>query len=296
MPQRNLEALADLNSDSDNQKAIGYSTLGISLTNGSTTSASTSRMLAQAIESNCAKSGLAGLASIIDGVCGAVGDLPSHVASTVVFEGPVTSVGPSSVYGDNREASQMRLTTHSVELETDNSSGPTGVAIKSIFQKKLSAKLRGSRSSYGIEVTGIVLKMAAVHKLTLAASSEYVATRHITAGEETTVLVQRTCAVLDRICAEVDFDDFTSVPDMLAEAILRVVSPLTPSLQIEEVSLLFRQDSDEAVELERRVSAKGLVTSTQPRGEIDIPAMPNGDTVLPRATTLLLAEHALTPM
>ncbi|KAM0715071.1 hypothetical protein Q7P37_009536 [Cladosporium fusiforme] len=283
--------------DSDNQKAIGYSTLGISLTNGSTISASTSRMLAQAIESNCAKSGLAGLASIIDGVCGAVGDLPSHVASTVVFEDPVSSVGPSSVYGDDREASQTRLTTHSVELETDNSSGPTGVAIKSIFQKKLSAKLRGSRrSSYGIEVTGIVLKMAAVNTLKLAASSEYVATRHITAGEETTGLVQRSCAVLDRICAEVDFDDFTSVPDMLAEAILRVVSPLTPSLQIEEVSLLFRQDSDEAVELERRVSAKGLVTSTQPPGEIDIPAMPNGDTVLPRATTLLMAEHALTPI
>lgn len=202
----------------------------------------------EAFESKIACSGLPGLAAIVDGTSHLTVSSPVQAASSIRFETPHQLAGSS-------EDSLEYLQNHSVELRNATSKGPVNMIIKADLNMKLRASLKGPQTSHHcIEITGLVLKMAPVGISSLAPLKERVVNRPMTAAEEVNSLVHCACQILQRVCDGVQFDSITSVPDMLAEAILRVASPLTPVLNVEEVSLLYKKEND-LVELQSSVSA-----------------------------------------
>lgn len=152
---------------------------------------------------------------------------------------------------------EERTTPHNVELRKNPSANYPDVYIRADIDRRYLVSVRGVQGRTPILVTGVVLKMTPLDSDVFRSWRENLCDCTYTADRETAHLLNKSIQILDKVCEGVEFDRAQTAPDMLAEAILRVLQPLTPSISFESASLEFRFD-DQPITLTRTVSRTDL--------------------------------------
>lgn len=194
--------------------------------------------IARRFEEKVVKSTLHGLPSIIDGFDAVMGELPIHCASSLSLRlyRQLPELNLSTSYG-NRVRLGKR-TPYCIELRRDPSTGYNKTLLQVHMCKSLQVGFNHTdRAKCSVQVTQIGFKLAPVAAGTIGSVFEPSIGEVTSTEREISHLTTSASAILEKICDGVKFDEIAVVPNMLAEAVLRVVKPLTAPLKLEEVSL-----------------------------------------------------------
>lgn len=188
-------------------------------------------VIARRFEEKCEESSLRTLSSIIDVFGAVVNDTPpEHVNSLLVQ----ISRGGSSDNAANTQSCIQLLEPPLRSIELWKNVSTNRIVVSMAVQTRETLNLRFDNATWDdrpVEVRQIVFQMASVDvppTMRAAAGGLQQEVKHLTASA---------LSILGKVCDGVRFDDVTKVPNMLAEALLRVVRPLTPSLKLEKITL-----------------------------------------------------------
>lgn len=276
-------------SSATTQKAIGYQIIVAYLDDDCNQAGLSSGTLVDTFVTRCEESGLAGLAKIVYGASNMFSALPAPCASSICFE-HLQSNGLSEAHCLTKAEPRKRTSEHSVRLKHLGNNGLTSISIRTDRTRKLSARLRDDILSHcRIEVTGLLLKLAPVESSTLVAVKDYDVKPHLSAAEEVQKLFKSAYKIMSQMCENAEFEDYTTVPDRLAEAVLTAVRPLTPVLKIEGISLRFKQENG-SVELERSAWVEGVPLADRALGTRDsLASLARGEFSRQKKTAVLIA-------
>jgi len=188
-------------------------------------------VIAHRLEEKCEKRALGGLSSFVEGFDAALRDtapecLDSLIVRAVQREDPENDV-------DTQNPNQFATPPlRSIELKKNVLTNRVMVSIAVRIQETLNIRFdTAAWDDRPVQLRQIVFEMASVDVPSTA--------RAVAGGleQEAEHLKTRALTTLGTICDRVRFDDVTAVPNMLAEALTRVVQPLTASLKLEQVTL-----------------------------------------------------------
>lgn len=226
--------------------------------------------IAHQFEKRCLKSGLKGLNAILDGFAAAVGPLEVEHTGPCLFAFTEDRIGPNVTTDQTSSSRRTVRVPHILELRKDGPSDSTICLLKLDFVDKLfQIGFQGNRPKpRPIEVRQIVFRMAPVDAATVASSATNAANDTVSTEQEIEHLTTSACAILEKVCASVKFDNITVIPDLLGEALLRIVRPLTARIKIEEVTLKSAIGGG-PVTVSKTVTLNDLAAQTQgPRHEV----------------------------
>lgn len=125
---------------------------------------------------------------------------------------------------------------HHVELAHDVTTGSSTTSIQLEVCKSLLVRFNeAQRDKCPVEVKYATLGVAPID--TTSSLPQASSSKPAWSEKEISNLVASVSDVLEKVCDGVRFDDITKVPQLLSEAVLRVVRPPTASLKLERVSL-----------------------------------------------------------
>jgi hypothetical protein len=190
-------------------------------------------MVAHRFEEKCEQSSLKGLSSIIDGFGVVLRDTPSeHVNSLLVHVSRREHTEKISAAGSARYTCDAEQPLRSIELwkdvSTDRIMISIAVRLHKIFKMRFKEDFWDGRP---VVIQQIVFQMTPVD--VLPRKKAVVAEL----AEEVQHLSTKALGILGAVCDGVRFEDVTTVPKMLTEALLKVVEPLTTSLKLDQVTL-----------------------------------------------------------
>jgi hypothetical protein len=190
-------------------------------------------VIARRFEEECEQSSLKGLSSIRDGFGAVLRDTPpEHVDSLFVRLSWREPSGNHQAIDSANYTQDAEKPWRSIELWKDVSTDRimTSIAVRPHKSHKLRFK-EVHWDGCPVVVRQIVFQTAPrdvppAEKAVVGGLLEEV--RHLTASA---------LNILGKVCDGVRFEDVTTVPKMLTEALLRVVEPLTTSLMLDQVTL-----------------------------------------------------------
>lgn len=190
-------------------------------------------MIAHRFEQRCEESSLKGISSIIDGFAAVLRVSPSkQVDSLVVQISPRGHSGKQQVANSAECTQYAEMPLRSIEVWNDASTNRVmtsiGMPLHKSFKMRFKQALWNGRP---VVVQDMECQMA---------STDAPQTEKVVVGgllEEVHHLKTSALNILGSVCNGVRFEDVTTVPRFLTEAILRVVKPMTTSLKVEKVTL-----------------------------------------------------------
>ena len=190
-------------------------------------------VIARRFEEKCKQSSLKGLSSIIDGFGAVLRDTPhEHLESLRVctFPGPQLGRRQAANSADHNQDVEQPL--QKIELWRDLSTGRIMTSIAVRLHRSFNMRFKEAHwDGRPVVVQQIVFQMA---------TTDVPPTGKAVVGglvEEVHHLVTEASKILGKVCDGVRFEDVTTVPKLLTEALLRVVEPLTTSLKLDQVAL-----------------------------------------------------------
>jgi hypothetical protein len=190
-------------------------------------------VIARRFEKKCEQSSLKGLSSIRDGFGAVLRDTPpEHADSLFVRFSRRERSGNYQAIDSANYTQDAEKPLHSIDLWKDVSTNRimTSIAVRPYKSLKLRFK-KVLWDGCPVTVRQIVFQMAP--------RDVSPAKKAVVGGllEEVHHLTASALNILEKVCDGVRFEDVTTVPKMLTEALLRVVEPLTTSLMLDQVTL-----------------------------------------------------------
>lgn len=227
---------ADQHRSLDAQDRSGFRQLHLSLTGTTSNPTQHPSGLTSFFDDSCGNSDLVGFSSIILAARKMLAKAPADVQALAALK------GPTGVTTLSKDASVLgaRSKGYSIELNKTSHSHSIGLKIRTELNKETSFKLVGSALHlHAISVTGMALKLAPLNIDTSKALDDS-SIQEISTEQEMNHFAEQAHAIVEKVCEHVEFDDISLVPDMLAEAVLRTVRPLTSGLNVQELSLDYK--------------------------------------------------------
>jgi hypothetical protein len=170
---------------------------------------------------------------MLDNFLGVLPNLPKDITDYVKVK---ISLDPKVVAATS--ANLVALPSYTLELKKGSSSESVSVIVTSDLQACFKLRFKDSRwRNRSIRVQRMVLQMSSMDAAAVNSLLTSPAKTQVSILAETSHLAASASATMKKVCEGVKFDDVAVVPGMLAEAVLRVVRPLTTGLKLEQVSL-----------------------------------------------------------
>lgn len=153
--------------------------------------------------------------------------------------------------------------THSVELKNGTATGSVKVSMRTDLQR--SFQLRFNKEEWKnrqIQVKGIRFQISPIDAAAVKSLLDTRLSEQVSIEQEMNNLASNAATIVHKVCEGVKFDDVTTVTGYLAEAVLRVVRPLTAGFVLESVSVDV-VIGDDLVTLTRTVSMADLEARTR---------------------------------
>jgi hypothetical protein len=210
----------------------------------------TSSAIASRFEQDCAKIVAKGLPSILDSFLTVSQNLPTK----------------------NKDDTTVRISQNASALPAQPSTSPTyfmelkkGTANKSVNVSVYTSLQRSFRLRFNstdwknrpIHVKQILFQMSSLDAATVKSLLDQPASEQVGLKREIDHLAENATSIVQKVCDGVKFNDVTTVTGYLAEAILRVVRPLTVGFLLERVSMDV-VIGDDSVTLRHTVSVPDL--------------------------------------
>ena len=177
-------------------------------------------------------------------------------------------------------ASSSHYPTHSVELKKGTCSDSVKITMHTDMQRafQLSFNSMGWENRR-VQVKGIMFQLSPIDAVMVSSLLDGPLLEQVSIEQEMNNLTTNAATIVQKVCEGVKFDDVTTVTGYLAEAVLRVVRPLTPGFVLESVSLDV-VIGDDLVTLTKTVSVADLEARirapTSYESPIDHVATPSG--------------------
>lgn len=227
-------------------------------TSGQDSGASVLPIMARHFEAHCANSALMGLPTLIGGLAACLKVLPADIVDSFRIKTYHQSSGPGLSTDYDRRNHPTAHPPHSVEIYSGHSIASINASIDASIDKSLQLRFNDATSEdCSLQVRNIIFGLAPIDISPTSSTFDAPEQKGFTTEQEIDHLVASASSVLGKVCDGVRFDDVTKVPRMLAEAILRVVRPLTMFAKIEQVSLRMTIGDDPLV-LIKTVSQEDL--------------------------------------
>ena len=208
------------------------------------------------------------------------GGLPSMVGSflTVLRDLPINDVGGMTVRISRTvsELSTMQMRASPclpqfVELKRGAASGSVNVFIHTSLQSSFQLRFNNPKwKNRQIQVRRILFQLPSIDAVEVASLLDRPLSEQVSFEREMDHLAQNAATIVQKVCEGVKFDDATTVTGYLAEAILRVVRPLTAGLKVERVSVDV-VIGDDLVVLTKTMSLADLEARTRAHNGVSSP-------------------------
>jgi len=193
-------------------------------------------VIARRFEERCAESAFEGLSSIVDGFNAGLRDtLPESADSLLCNVYNEDDLPKDHALVTDNCAQLARKPLRDIELRTKASTNIVIASITLRMHETFKIYFNNDKwDSCPVEVRQIVFQMTAVDG---PSAVRIAAGGSLSLEQELNNLTTRALSILEKVCGNVRFDDLTMVPRMLAEALLRVVPPVTTTMKMEQVAL-----------------------------------------------------------
>ena len=170
---------------------------------------------------------------MLDSFLAVLQSLPSDITDPMTVR--ISRAAPT--LSTSRAASSPRP-AHSVELKKGAISDSVKVSMHTDLQR--SFQLRFESEEWGnrqIRVKGILFQISPIDAIAVNSLLESPLSEQVSIEQEMDNLAYNATTIVHKVCEGVKFDDVTTVTGYLAEAVLRVVRPLTAGFVLESVTM-----------------------------------------------------------
>ena len=211
--------------------------------------------IASRLEASCAGGTPVGLRSMLDSFKTVSRDLPTNTIDHMSLR-------------ISRDASALPKTDvrtsdwpeHFMELKMGTDSESVSVSIHTCSERSFQLHFRdGNWKPRRIQVKRILFQTSPIDAVALNTLQDSPLSKQASIEQEMNHLSKSATSTIRKVCGAVAFDDVTTVTGYLAEAVLRVVRPMTKGLIFERVSMDV-VIGDDSVTLTRAVSLADIRT------------------------------------
>lgn len=176
-------------------------------------------------------------------------------------------------------ASSSPYLTHSVELKKGIAPDSVKVHMHTDLQRSFQLRFNSKEwKDRRIQVKGILFQISPIDAAAIDSLLASHISEQINIEQEMSNLATNAANIVQKVCDGVKFDDVTTVTGYLAEAVLRVVRPLTEGFVLESVSMEV-VIGDDLVTLTKTVSVADLAARarapeyrTLPLDHVELPS------------------------
>ena len=191
--------------------------------------------------------------SVLDGFLSVLQSLPPNITDPLTVR-----ISRDSPTLSTSRAGNSPWPTHQMDLEKGTASDSVKVSmyadLQRVFQLGFSGGKWGNRQ---IQVKGVLLQLSAIDAAAVNSLRNVPWSEQVSIEQEMNNLATNAATIVRKVCEGVKFDDAATVPGYLAEAVLRVVLPLTAGFVLESVSMEV-VIGDDPVTLTKTVSVADL--------------------------------------
>ncbi|GAB7334445.1 hypothetical protein MBLNU13_g06447t1 [Cladosporium sp. NU13] len=214
--------------------------------------------IASRFEQGLARNNASDLPSMLDSFLAVLPSLPNN------FPDPMSvRISQDASPLSTSHASSSSQLSHSVEFK--KGTGHDSVKVSMHTDLRRSFQLRFSSEEWSdrrIQVKRVLFQLSPIDAVAVNSLLNSPLSEQVNIEQEMNNLATNTATIVQKVCEGVKFDDITTVTGYLAEAVLRVVRPLTEEFVLESVSMEV-VIGDDPVTLTKSVSLADLAARTR---------------------------------
>jgi hypothetical protein len=209
--------------------------------------------VASVFEKNYARNAARDLPSMLGSFLAVLKSLPTNIADPMTIK--LSRDAPAL---STDRASSSRHLKHSVELKKGLTTNSVKVSMHTDLQRSFQLRFNSTEwKDRRIQVKGVLFQMSPIDAAAIDSQLDSHVSEQVDIEQEMSNLATNAANIVQKVCDGVKFDDVTTVTGYLAEAVLRVVRPLTEGFVLESVSMEV-VIGDDLVTLTKTVSVADL--------------------------------------
>lgn len=217
----------------------------------------TASAIASRFEQHLARSMARDLPSMLDSFLAVLPSLPKNIPDPMIVR--ISRDVPA--LSTSRATSSPR-STDLVELEKGTAHGSVKVSMHTDLRRSFLLRFSSKEwSDRRIEVKRVLFQLLPIDAVAVNSLMKSPFSEQVNIEQEMSNLATNAATIVQKVCEGVKFDDVTTVTGYLAEAVLRVVRPLTAGFVLESVSMEV-VIGDDPVTLTKSVSLADIAART----------------------------------